>query len=55
MCSGRDPHFERARRRNKRDQLRQATKLANSGVEDWHEDWNDLRVTTPLRYNVEWC
>jgi len=55
MCSGRDPHFERARRRNKRDELRKATKLANSGVEDWAEDWNDLKVTTPLRYNTEWC
>jgi hypothetical protein len=55
MCSGRDPHFERARRRNKRDELRKATKLANSGREDWADDWNDLKVTTPLRYNAEWC
>lgn len=55
MCRGSDPSYERARRRNNRDQMRKVIKLANSGEEDWEDGWNDLKVTTPTRYNTEWC
>lgn len=55
MCRGSDPSYERSRRRNNRDQMRKVTKLANSGEEDWEDGWNDLKVTTPIRYNSEWC
>ena len=55
MCRGSDPSFERSRRRNNRDQMRKVVKLANSGEEGWEDGWNDLKVTTPIRYNTEWC
>lgn len=55
MCRGTDPTYESSRRRNTRDVLRKATKLANSGEDDWDEGFNDLAVTTPLRYNTQWC
>jgi len=55
MCRGTDPSYERSRRRNGRDELRKVTKLANSGAEDWEDGYNELKMTTPLRYNMEWC
>jgi len=55
MCRGTDPAYESSRRRNTRDVLRKATKLANSGEDEWDDGFNDLAVTTPLRYNTQWC